>query len=63
LLGGVLLVGMERAPIPCSVCKFVQSYQTVENTHAPMRLWERLVYSFALTKQREAERKSAHGTA
>ena len=63
LLAAILLAGMERTPIPSSVGSFVESYQTVKNTHAPMRLWEQLVYSFALTKQRAAECKSPHGTA
>lgn len=63
LLAAMLLAGMERTPIPASVCSFVESYQAVKNTHAPMRLWEQLVYSFALTKQRAAECRAARGTA
>jgi len=55
-----LLAGMERTPIPSSVCKFVQSYRAIENTHAPLGIWERLVYSFALTRQHQAQFKDMH---
>lgn len=60
---GFLLTGMERTPIPASICTFVDSYKAVEKTDAPMGLWERLVYSAALTKQRFAQCKIAHGAA
>jgi len=63
LLAAILLAGMERTPIPSSVCSFVKSYQAVKNTHAPMGLWEQLVYSFALARQRAAECRAARGTA
>lgn len=63
LLAAVLLTGMERTPIPSSVCNFVKSYQAVKNTNAPIGIWERLVYSFALSRQRAAECKAARGTA
>ena len=63
LLATMLLAGIHKTPIPSTVCNFVESYQAVKNTHAPMRLWEQLVYSAALTKQRAAECKTTHGTA
>ena len=58
LLASMLLAGMERTPIPSSICTFVESYQAVKNTHAPMRMWEKLVYSFALSRQRAAESRA-----
>ena len=62
LLASMLLVGMERPPITSSLCNIVESYQDVKNTHAPMGMWERLVYTIALSKQRAAECKAAaHG--
>jgi hypothetical protein len=56
LLAGMLVVGMER-PISTSLSSFVESYQAVTNTNAPMSFWERLVYSIALSKQHASERK------
>lgn len=63
MLAAGLLAGTARTPLPSSVCNFVESYQAVKNTHAPMRMWERLVYSFALSRQRAAECKTARGAA
>ena len=63
LMATVLCVGMERTPIRPSIYTFVQSYEAVKKTDAPMGLWERLVYSVALTKQRFNECRAAHGSA
>lgn len=63
LLAGMLLAGMEHTPIPSSLCNFVESYQAVKNTNAPMHIWDRLVYSFALSRQRANECKIGHGAA
>ena len=60
-MAAMLLAGMERTPIPSSVCKFVQSYQAIKNTHAPLGIWERLVYSFALTRQHAAQCRDMRG--
>jgi hypothetical protein len=56
LMTGILVAGMER-PISASLNNFVESYQAVSNTSAPMSFWERLVYSIALSKQRAPEKK------
>ena len=56
LMAGILAAGMER-PIAASLSNFVESYQAVSNTSAPMSFWERLVYSIALSKQRASEKK------
>ncbi len=58
LLAAVLLTGMERTGISSSVCTFVRSYEAVQNTKAPLGIWQKLVYSFALTKQRAVECKA-----
>lgn len=60
LMAAMLLAGMERTPIPSSVCTFVQSYQAIKNTHAPLGMLERLVYSFALTRQRAVQCRDRH---
>jgi hypothetical protein len=56
LMAGILVAGMER-PITALVSSFVESYQAVTNTNAPMSFWERLVFSIALSKQHASERK------
>ena len=58
LLAAVLLTGMERTRIPKSVSSFVKSYETVKHTNASLSVWETLMYSFALTKQRSIECKA-----
>lgn len=63
LLAGALFVGVGHTPIPSSFCNFVESYQAVKNTNAPMHIWDRLVYSFALSRQRASECKLTHGAA
>jgi len=55
-MAGLLVAGMER-PVSASLSNFVESYQVVSNTSAPMSFWERLVYSIALSKQRASEKK------
>ena len=56
LMAGILVTGMER-PIAASLSNFVESYQAVSNTGAPMSFWERLVYSIALSKKHAPEKK------
>src|SRR5437588_12462053 len=34
------------------VCRFVSYYKATQNTDAPINVWERLVYSFVLAKER-----------
>ncbi len=58
LLAAVLLTGMEHTRVPSSVYKFVKSYETVKHTNASLGIWETIVYSFALTKQRSIECKA-----
>lgn len=58
LLAAVLLTGMERTRVPKSVFSFVKSYETVKHTNASRSIWETLMYSFALTKQRSLECKA-----
>ena len=54
MLAGVLFAGAQRTPIPAGVCTLVRSYEAVKNTNAPMGFWERLVYSFELSRQQAA---------
>lgn len=63
LMAGAALMAMESNPIRPSFCNLVESYQAVRNTHAPMGVWERFVYSFALARQRAADCKSLHRAA
>jgi hypothetical protein len=53
-----VLTGMEQMRIPTSVCRFVKSYQAVRNTNAPLGVWEKIVYSYALTRQHALECKA-----
>jgi len=55
-MAALAVAGMER-PISASLSNFVESYEAVSNTSAPMSFWERLVYSIALSKQRTSEKK------
>ncbi len=59
----VVAAGLGGAPIPHSLCNFVRSYEAVARTNAAPTVWQRLVYSFALSQQRAAEAKCARGEA
>ncbi len=61
LATAVVAIGLGRAPIPHSLCNFVQSYEAVARTDAAPTVWQRLVYSFALSHQRAAHSKCARG--
>ncbi len=52
LIAAMLMVGVGSTRIPCSVCNLLVSYQAVKNSPAPMSFWDRVVYTFALSKQR-----------
>lgn len=57
------VAGAQRVAITPSICTFVDSYRAVEKTDAPMGMWERLVYSVALTKERFTQCRAAHRAA
>jgi len=58
MFAGIFGARVER-PIAATVSNFVASYHAVSSAGAPMSVWERFVYSIALSKQRAPEKKCA----
>jgi hypothetical protein len=50
LTGTGLKAARNTPAIATPICRFLHFYQEAENESAPMRLWERVVYSLILTE-------------
>jgi len=50
LLAAMLLIGVHRANASRPVHRFIEYYEAVEKTKAPMNFWERVACSFLLTR-------------
>lgn len=55
LVAGSGVKAVSTPAITRPVCRFIYFYENAETTNAPMRLWERLLYSFVLSKSKAAE--------
>jgi hypothetical protein len=58
LLAATLWAGAHQAVASASLHRFLEYYQAVEKTNAPMNFWERVACSLLLT-QAESEGKAA----
>ena len=56
MLSGILFARVER-PVAATVSHFVESYQAVSSSGTHMSVWERFLYSLALSKQPTAAKK------
>ena len=50
LVAAMLMIGVHRANASLPVHRFLEYYEAVEKTNAPMNLWERVACSFLLTR-------------
>jgi hypothetical protein len=50
LFAAMLLIGVHQANASQPVHRFIEYYEAVEETNAPMNLWERVACSFLLTR-------------
>ena len=50
LLAVTLLIGVHQANASRPVHRFIEYYEAVEKTNAPMNFWERVACSFLLTR-------------
>lgn len=50
LLAATLLIGVHQANASRPVHRFIEYYEAVEKTNAPMNFWERVACSFLLTR-------------
>ena len=50
LLAITMAGGLREVAASPSLCRFLFYYDAVKNTDAPIRFWERLAYSLALTR-------------
>jgi len=55
-MSGIFVARVER-PVAATLSDFVESYQSLSSASAPLPVWERLVYSIALLKNRSPEKK------
>jgi hypothetical protein len=57
VLAAILLVVFHQANASPPVHRFIEYYQAVENTNAPISFWERVVCSFLLTRAESRQEK------
>ncbi len=50
LLTAMMLIGVHHANASQPVHRFIEYYEAVEKTNAPMTFWERIACSFLLTR-------------
>ena len=50
LLTAMMLIGVHHANASQPVHRFIEYYEAVEKTNAPMNFWERVACSFLLTR-------------
>jgi len=57
LLTAIMVIGLHQATASMRVHRFLEYYEAVEKTDAPINFWERVVCSFMLTRveAREAQ--------
>lgn len=59
LTGTGLNAARNTPAIVTPICRFLHFYQIAQNESAPMRLWERVVYSLILTESDTGENGAA----
>ncbi|HLK18456.1 MAG TPA: hypothetical protein VKT81_05845 [Bryobacteraceae bacterium] len=50
VLAALMLIGISHAAASPSVHRFLAYYEAVQDTNAPLDLWERVAASFVLTR-------------
>ena len=50
LVAAMLMIGVHQANASRRVHRFLEYYEAVEKTNAPINLWERVACSFLLTR-------------
>jgi hypothetical protein len=50
LVAAMLMIGVHRANASRPVHRFLEYYEAVEKTNAPMNIWERVACSFLLAR-------------
>ncbi len=50
LLAAMLMIGVHQVNASKPVHRFIEYYEAVEKTNAPMNFWERVACSFLLTR-------------
>ena len=62
VLGAVMLIGMFHATASPRVQRFLAYYEAVQDTNAPLDLWERVAASFVLTRAEQAPKSHLSAT-
>ena len=57
LLAATLLAAVHQATASMPIHRFLEYYEAVEKTNAPMNFWERVACSFLLSRAESSETK------